>query len=763
VTLLGLCILTSPVMAAFPGRNGVLAVQPLKGRGIVLVGIDGKHPRTICTQTAVCGTPRDPKFSPDGRELVFDAPAVRLIATDGSCVNCQFGKASSPAFLPGGALVTFLSGGNLLEDGIDGLWRQTVLGAARRTDYSSAVWSAGGQLAVVRNGHVWIGRPGRLRSIGAGRSPSWSPNGSRLAIARGGWIVIARPSNGISRRLVRGSAPAFSPDGRWVAFIGAKHRLAVISASGGHERLVGHITGVSVDWQPIRRAGVAGCVAPPGSQVIASSPQAVITTAVAPSASSGSLPNTAVMGCLRASGLARLLEKFTFNSIDWANQVTLGATSGNYAAVVNRNFDEHYGGQTETTAGFDLRTGHATRFGGESTACPYCTIDDIALGANGVSAVHVNSGPLGAGTDPIVVSCASTSVCLTSDQFGDLTSSANPTVGPWTPSRLPWLYDIACPSSAMCVGTSANGPIYTSTNPAGGASSWNATQIPGAPNFVQVSCPTTSFCVALQAGYYAFSTDPTGGAASWSRQPLADDNFDGISCPSSSECLVTDQLGNVFSTTDPTGGPGAWTARHVVPDEHGLGDISCPSTSLCVSNVLTAGTAPQMMAASTDPTSGPWTLSTVGPYVSAVDCPAVSLCVAVGGDGTIDTSTDPAAGSWTATTLGGPELLTSISCPTTTFCIAGGGGNGDAYISTNPTGGAGAWTRVLADPIDCSLTPTACGTEEIIASDATGVHTADSVTEFEAQTGSQLTDLALSGTHLTWEHSGTPMSAELSP
>lgn len=64
------------------------------------------------------------------------------------------------------------------------------LSAASGVDYTDAVWSAGGKLAVVRKGHVWIGRPGKLRSIGTGRSPSWSPNGSRLAIVRGAWIVI---------------------------------------------------------------------------------------------------------------------------------------------------------------------------------------------------------------------------------------------------------------------------------------------------------------------------------------------------------------------------------------------------------------------------------------------------------------------------------------------------------------------------------------------------------------------------------------------
>ncbi|HEY5318293.1 MAG TPA: hypothetical protein VIJ20_09950 [Solirubrobacteraceae bacterium] len=55
--VLAAAVVVSPAWAAFPGRDGLLAVQPVSGRGIV----------------------------PDGRALTFQASTVHLIYPDGSC------------------------------------------------------------------------------------------------------------------------------------------------------------------------------------------------------------------------------------------------------------------------------------------------------------------------------------------------------------------------------------------------------------------------------------------------------------------------------------------------------------------------------------------------------------------------------------------------------------------------------------------------------------------------------------------------------
>jgi hypothetical protein len=94
--------------AAFPGRNGLLAVQPASGGGIVLVSPDGRGTRRICTG---CTDPAKPRWSPDGRELVLGGHRIRIVYGDGSCLNCRFGRAADPAFEPGGTLISFVEAG----------------------------------------------------------------------------------------------------------------------------------------------------------------------------------------------------------------------------------------------------------------------------------------------------------------------------------------------------------------------------------------------------------------------------------------------------------------------------------------------------------------------------------------------------------------------------------------------------------------------------------------------------------------------------
>jgi hypothetical protein len=380
----------SSANAAFPGRNGLLAVQPLHGNGIVLVAYGGQS-RRICTDVAVCGHPVRPRFSPDGRSLVFAGPAIRLIATDGTCQNCRFGVAPNPAVMPSGNMVTFVSGGVLAVDGVDGIRLATLIRSV-----SDAVWSASGKLAVVRHGGVWEGTPGKLRALGRGSSPSWSPNGTRLAFVRGGWITVASLSGGADRRLARGGSPAFSPDGKWIAFIDPSRRLQVIGSFGGRARTVGTVRGLAVDWQPVP-AHPAACVAPPGAKVIAQSSQGVVTTEAGPNPGDGvMLAQTAAMGCLFADGRERLLEQTPFNSIDGATEYPMAALGGTYAAVMTHDYDEHYDSVDDQKVDvFDLRTGAASGFGGESAlGCPEdvatcSTIDQVVVGSQGGSAVHI--------------------------------------------------------------------------------------------------------------------------------------------------------------------------------------------------------------------------------------------------------------------------------------------------------------------------------------------------------------------------------------
>jgi len=41
-------------LAAFPGRNGLLVVQPTSGHGLILVGANGAHARQLCVSSIRC-------------------------------------------------------------------------------------------------------------------------------------------------------------------------------------------------------------------------------------------------------------------------------------------------------------------------------------------------------------------------------------------------------------------------------------------------------------------------------------------------------------------------------------------------------------------------------------------------------------------------------------------------------------------------------------------------------------------------------------
>jgi hypothetical protein len=242
------------------------------------------------------------------------------------------------------------------------------------------------------------------------------------------------------------------------------------------------------------------------------------------------------------------------------------------------------------------------------------------------------------------------------------------------------LFAVSCPSTSLCVATDLNGNVLTSTNPTGGATAWTlASADPGEPlgppsDLRSVSCPYSTLCVAVDGrGNVVTSTDPTGGASAWTVTNVDSGNgLSSVSCPLldisfPQYCVAVDFAGNVVYTTgNPTGGASAWATAHIDTPEAFFTSVSCADFS--------------------------------------------SMCAAVDGNGNVLTSTEPTggAGAWSAPVgiaafANEPrEPLEGISCPTIHFCAATDGydyidyegySRGDVITSTNPTGGAKAWSE----------------------------------------------------------------------
>jgi hypothetical protein len=240
------------------------------------------------------------------------------------------------------------------------------------------------------------------------------------------------------------------------------------------------------------------------------------------------------------------------------------------------------------------------------------------------------------------------------------------------------------------------GKAFVSTSPSvGSTSAWKISAVAGASSgFSGVSCPDIKLCVAIAGGNILTTTDPTGGGSKWRSLDAGNalmgqggDEFVSVSCPSPALCLVADINGNVLVSTNPTGPASGWK----------VGDVDAASAS---------------------------------PEVTSLSCPSVHFCVAGDYSGHVLTTTDPSggAGAWKmATPAGSSSGISSVSCPSTSFCVAA---SGQLFVSTDPAGGGPAWKEVSgvlngdADTVACA-SPTVCVASDVAldlvtSSDPTG-------------------------------------------
>jgi hypothetical protein len=130
-------------------------------------------------------------------------------------------------------------------------------------------------------------------------------------------------------------------------------------------------------------------------------------------------------------------------------------------------------------------------------------------------------------------------------------------------------------------------------------------------------------------------------------------------------------------------------------DRGPLTALACPTRSLCV-----ADSAGRLFVSTKPESRAPHWTFVANFSTTALSCPTARLCVAIGSNGDVISSTRPAhRRSWLVAHVdsspdygntGGP-VLTSISCPSRSLCVAVDY-DGNAITSTNPAEGAAAWT-----------------------------------------------------------------------
>lgn len=662
-----------------------------------------------------------------GLELVVPASGAARSICSGVLV-C--GHPAQPSFSPNGRAIAFVDAAShrpvVVAAGGSCLW--CLLGARLTTLIGSEpAFTPGGQgVTVARNGlwRVSLTGGGARRVVqGPVDGAVWSSRGL-VALVRGGWIWVGRPGHGKLRRLARGRSPSFSPDGARLALARDGYVWIARVADDRERRL---IRGEAPAWSP--RGRQIAYIAPRGAVEIVAvhgGPPHHVGSVRGTALDWQPIPTSAKRACKPPAGatvLASNREAVVFSPRPFIFSGCLKALGSTHALL-------------DTTKVGYFHALIAVRLAGRFAALepeyvrPQDTIEDETLydlsTGKATDLANVswfrNGGPTVYGLDFLA---------LDSSGFTAWRATTKPAPEPVTA--------VSCPSASLCVAGAGAGNILSSANPTGGPIAWSIAGVLSNELIDGVSCPSISLCVAVGATDVLTATDPSAGASAWTKTTPGQGNFFyAVSCPSVSLCVVGGGGASIhggptiLTSTDPNGGASSWSSAPVASGNEIVDAVSCPSVSLCVATTNVGD-----VFTSTNPAGGAntWKKTTVdkGAYLDQVSCPSVSLCVAsdskVAGNSNVAskilTTTNPTGGAsaWTKATIDQGNTLNAVSCASVSLCVAGDS-NGNILTATDPTGGASAWTKarvVRPGPNGNSLTSVSCPSVSLcVASDGNG-------------------------------------------
>jgi tripartite motif-containing protein 71 len=351
-----------------------------------------------------------------------------------------------------------------------------------------------------------------------------------------------------------------------------------------------------------------------------------------------------------------------------------GATNANYTLVLE---DLHRTVRAKVTA---------TNAGG-STAVS--TLVSAEVGTEGWHGFVGHNETADSGTAINAVSCLpASSDCVLSDSKGNakyatnVSSKAAATWSSWSGPGLSPSEAVDCPTSGLCLlaaGSSDEGAgnLYYATS-LGGA--WSEAYSPSY-GVDAIACVSSSLCVnGLDGdGYLRASTKPA--STSWSLTQQGSAKMNAGACLSSSFCVLADSTGRVHVAVSAAKiESGTWSETDV-DGSIALKGVACVSKTSCmavdgVGNVLLLAVNSETGAVTSTAKSD----IDGSNALTAISCSG-SICAAVDSKGNVFITTNGGS-SWSkAWELGGD--LTSVSCASSTLCLAAG--TGGQVTAFNPS------------------------------------------------------------------------------
>jgi hypothetical protein len=297
--------------------------------------------------------------------------------------------------------------------------------------------------------------------------------------------------------------------------------------------------------------------------------------------------------------------------------------------------------------------------------------------------------------------------------------------GPQESATVNELRDVSCTSTSNCravgrylpSGGGKEAGLFGLWN----GTSWLAYNVEPKPDYAEdVSCVGT-WCTAV-----AFSTEFSFGPAyayvgtvGTMLPPVGGDHkVKGISCTSTTNCMVVGRLGSGPGVTLAYRWDGSKWSNVTIPTPSGsaeLNDISCTSTTSCVavgqyeSSGIVKTLAEVWNGTAWSIVSSPNVTGSTVSSLADVSCSAATACTAVGRSVDFTTgATKPLVMRWngtswtiqTAPSSGEGTELSGVSCPSSTSCTAVGSyKSGTAQIPTALSWNGSTWSvQTIANP-----------------------------------------------------------------